>query len=215
VWPASSFTIIVTVGSLLSLFSELLDFALGSGKCRRNVRQVRIVVVIFDPVSFAYCEEISRHRTPPLPGLSPKLRFLITFDDVMGKAASRAVPWVTRVKAAAVMIRGRTYLLLQQEIEEERLVLTLRRDRIAALIKAALCSLFILLLAQIFWRTGGRGHRWRCSGGSANRLSDRLGGWWLVGAEYRPWRQLWWSVTPTRRQANGGNAQHRQHETGA
>ena len=134
----------------------------------------------------------------------------------MGKTASRAVPWVTRVKPAAVTIRGRrAYLLLQQEIEEERLVLTLRRDRIAALIKAVLCSLFVLLLAQIFWRTGRRGHRWRCSGGSANRLSDRLGGRWLVGAEYRPWRQLWWSVTPTRRQANGGNAQHRQHETGA
>jgi hypothetical protein len=66
----------------------------------------------------------------------------------MRKAASRAVPWVTRVKPAAVMIRGRrAYLLLQQEIEEERLVLTLRRDRIAALIKAVLCSLFVLLFA--------------------------------------------------------------------
>jgi len=123
------------------------------------------------------------------------------------------VPWVTRVKPAAVTTGRRAYLLLQQEIEEERLVLTLRRDRIAALIKAALCSLSVLLFAQIFWRTGRRGHRWRCSGGGANRLSDRLGGRWL--AEYRPWRQLWWSVTPTRPQANGGNAQHRQHETGA
>jgi hypothetical protein len=27
-------------------------------------------------------------------------------DDFMGKAASRAVPWITRVKPAAVMIRG-------------------------------------------------------------------------------------------------------------
>jgi hypothetical protein len=76
----------------------------------------------------------------------------------MRKAASRAVPWVTGVKPAAVTIRSRrAYLLLQQEIEEERLVLTLRRDRIAALIKAALRSLFVLLLAQIFWRTGGAG----------------------------------------------------------
>src|SRR5271169_1470353 len=112
----------------------------------------------------------------------------------MGKTASRAVPWVTGVKPAAVTIRGRrAYLLLQQEIEEERLVLTLRRDRIAALIKAVLCSLFVLLLAQIFWRTGRRGHRRRCSGGSANRLSGRLGGRRPVGAEYRPWRELGWS----------------------
>jgi hypothetical protein len=27
-------------------------------------------------------------------------------DDFMGKAASRAMPWITRVKPAAVMIRG-------------------------------------------------------------------------------------------------------------
>jgi hypothetical protein len=37
------------------------------------------------------------------------------------------VPWVTRVKPAAVTTGRRAYLLLQQEIEEERLVLTLRR----------------------------------------------------------------------------------------
>jgi hypothetical protein len=32
----------------------------------------------------------------------PKLPFLITVDDAMGKAASRAVPWVTRVKPAEI-----------------------------------------------------------------------------------------------------------------
>src|SRR6476659_870915 len=99
-------------------------------------------------------------------------------------------------------------------MEEERLVLTPRRDRIAALIKAALSSLFVLF-AQIFWRTGRRECRRRRSGRSTNRLSGWLGGRRLVGAEYRPWREFWWSVTPTRRHAHGGNAQHRQHETGA
>jgi hypothetical protein len=34
-------------------------------KCRRNIRQVRTMRIIPDPVPSAYCEEISRHQTPP------------------------------------------------------------------------------------------------------------------------------------------------------
>jgi hypothetical protein len=44
------------------LFSQLQDFALGIRKCRRNIRQVRTMRVILNPVRSAYyCEEISRH----------------------------------------------------------------------------------------------------------------------------------------------------------
>ena len=42
-----------------ALFSKLPDFALGIRKCRRNIRQVGTMRVIFEPVPSAW------HRTPP------------------------------------------------------------------------------------------------------------------------------------------------------
>ena len=48
-----------------ALLSQLPDCALGMRKCRRNIRQVRTMRIIPDPVPSAYCEEISRHQTPP------------------------------------------------------------------------------------------------------------------------------------------------------
>jgi hypothetical protein len=47
-----------------ALFSQLPGCALGMRKCRRNIRQVRTMRIILDPVPSAYCEEIS-HQTPP------------------------------------------------------------------------------------------------------------------------------------------------------
>ena len=48
-----------------ALFSKLPDFMLRVRKCRFNIRQVRTMMIIFNSVPSAYCEEISRHRTPP------------------------------------------------------------------------------------------------------------------------------------------------------
>ena len=48
-----------------ALFSQRPDCALGMRKCRCNIRQVRTMRIILDPVLSAYCEEISRHQTPP------------------------------------------------------------------------------------------------------------------------------------------------------
>jgi hypothetical protein len=48
-----------------ALFSQLHDFALGIRKCRCNIRQVRTMRVILNPIRSAYCEEISRHPNAP------------------------------------------------------------------------------------------------------------------------------------------------------
>ena len=48
-----------------ALFSQLSNFALGIRKCSCKIWQIRNPRIIFDPVPCAYCEEISRHRTPP------------------------------------------------------------------------------------------------------------------------------------------------------
>ena len=62
-----------------ALFSQLSNFALGIRKCSCKIRQVRTTRIIFDPVLSAYCEEISRHRTPPR--LRPSGLVLHFIDD--------------------------------------------------------------------------------------------------------------------------------------
>jgi hypothetical protein len=48
-----------------ALFSQLPDFVFGMRKCRRNIRQVRTMRVIFNPPRSAYGEETSRHPNVP------------------------------------------------------------------------------------------------------------------------------------------------------
>src|SRR4029077_6534948 len=70
-----------------ALFSQLPDCALGMRKCRRNIRQVRTMRIIPDPVPSAYCEEVSRHQT------SPTLRPVRTSSSVS------LFPWTTGDRA--------------------------------------------------------------------------------------------------------------------
>jgi hypothetical protein len=58
----------IRVGSLYPFsFLSSRIFALGIKKCSGKLRQIPTMRNFFDPVPSAYCEEISRHRTPPHP----------------------------------------------------------------------------------------------------------------------------------------------------
>ena len=76
-----------------ALFSQLPDCALGMRKCRRNIRQVRTIRIIPDPVPSAYYKEISRHQTPP--------RCSISYSNTSSASTSRLCG-IVRPSALAV-----------------------------------------------------------------------------------------------------------------
>src|SRR5215813_4239125 len=54
-----------------TLLAQLLDCVLGIRKRRRYIRQVGAIGMILDPIPSVYWEEISRHRTPLRPTVTP------------------------------------------------------------------------------------------------------------------------------------------------
>jgi hypothetical protein len=121
---------------------------------------------------------------------------------------SRSGPHTARYHRSRLVYCTR---LLQQEIEEERLLLARRRYRIAVGVEAVFC---VLLLPRIVARSRGhrrtegcRSRRRRCSG---RRRRGSGGG----RAEERAGRRLRRSSAPTGRQAHGGAGEQNQRRAG-